>query len=253
LTTNYIIILEVKYIRGTIEFDEVFHQLIRTNEDGSKDVYHDPVLQVIGYQKNLYNWLFKNKYYDVPIIPLVIVAHPNSIVVTNSKNKHYINTIVRSNFLISKLENIENKYNRKVFERKDLKKLCRHLIKNNIEDCYEVLNTYNVRRVDLLSGIYCYRCKQLSVKREHGVWICTICNHINNEAYIDALNDYVYLVSDIITNKNFRMFTNVESRRVFNRITEKLNISATDKENSKSYFLPRNGFEIPKHSLEKTN
>jgi hypothetical protein len=54
ISTNFMIIPEVKNIAGEIYFDPIFHQLIRTL-DGKETVFEDPIVQISHQELQLKN------------------------------------------------------------------------------------------------------------------------------------------------------------------------------------------------------
>ncbi|MDF2947522.1 MAG: hypothetical protein K0S51_2201 [Bacillales bacterium] len=251
-TLKYAVILEVKNIVGILEFDDQFHQLIRVTDDGSKEAFSDPVVQVQECRRNLIKWLSKFSFKSIPIIPLVVAANQKSIIKTNSNSRKFKEMIIKSNYLLTKLDLIDSQYNDELLERNEVRRICKNLITKHIEDGYEILNTYGVNENDIKRGIYCLLCNAFNVKRQSDTWICEICKSCNKKGYIQALNDYILLKDNKITNKEFRLFTSTESNRVFHNIALLENLKYEGKGKNSKYILPKNGFSIPKHSLEKT-
>ncbi|WP_053433748.1 nuclease-related domain-containing protein [Sporosarcina globispora] len=56
LCSNFILILEIKNISGTIYFDPTFNQLIQTKQENERG-FPDPLIQARRQQKELSKWL----------------------------------------------------------------------------------------------------------------------------------------------------------------------------------------------------
>lgn len=76
LSQNYILILEVKNISGTLLFDHNFQQLIRTL-DGTEEAYPYPLTQIQQHEDHLKSWLAKNGFIVIPVHSLVVISNPS--------------------------------------------------------------------------------------------------------------------------------------------------------------------------------
>lgn len=79
LTPWYGGILEVKNIGGILEFKDNPPQLIRTREDGHKDGFESPVVQLERNAELLKDWLLHRNIH-LPIYGAVVLAYPKQIV-----------------------------------------------------------------------------------------------------------------------------------------------------------------------------
>lgn len=109
LSKKMILILEVKNIAGTLYFDNTFNQLIRTI-DGKEEAFTNPVVQVERQKFQLHSWLLQNKYEKLPIIPLVVLSNPKTIIKTSSNHKEISQKVLHSEILYKKIKDIESIY-----------------------------------------------------------------------------------------------------------------------------------------------
>jgi hypothetical protein len=72
-------VLEVKNISGVLEFKENPPQLIRTKEDGHRDGYESPVVQLERNRELVGDWL-RSRNIKLPIYGAVVLAYPKQIV-----------------------------------------------------------------------------------------------------------------------------------------------------------------------------
>ncbi|MFY4775400.1 nuclease-related domain-containing protein [Metabacillus sp. RGM 3146] len=106
LTRHYALIIEVKNLAGTLYFDPVFNQLIRTIEE-KETAFPDPLIQVNRQEHQLKNWLLKNKLPFIPIESIIVITNSQSIIRTSPNNKNLSKKIIRSENLLTKIQHIE--------------------------------------------------------------------------------------------------------------------------------------------------
>lgn len=87
LSQKFVLIIEVKNITGTLYFDPVFNQLIRTKE-GKERAFPDPILQVNRQESQLKNWFSQNRLPEIPIQTLIVFSNPQSVIRTSPENFH---------------------------------------------------------------------------------------------------------------------------------------------------------------------
>ena len=100
ICNEFILILEVKNIAGKLYFDPVFNQLIRTI-DWEEKALSDPLIQVKRHEEQLQRWLNRNKLPSIPILSLVVISNPSTIITTSSENRNLNkkSSIAIANFL----------------------------------------------------------------------------------------------------------------------------------------------------------
>ena len=72
-------VLEVKNIGGVLEFKDNPPQLIRTKEDGHKDGFESPVIQLERNRCLISEW-FQSRNIHLPIYGAIVLAYPKQIV-----------------------------------------------------------------------------------------------------------------------------------------------------------------------------
>ncbi|MBX0358014.1 nuclease-related domain-containing protein [Halobacillus sp. Nhm2S1] len=80
-TPSSLIILEVKNMKGELNFDFDNHQLVRIMED-RQDVFQDPFLQVHHQTFQLSRWLHMNQLPVLPIHSLIVIPNHGTKVTT---------------------------------------------------------------------------------------------------------------------------------------------------------------------------
>ncbi|WP_312755443.1 nuclease-related domain-containing protein [Rummeliibacillus suwonensis] len=101
LTAHYIIILEVKNIKGTVVLRQNPSQLVRTLPNGEVNVFNSPEPQLEEYMYQLKSF-FLNKGLNIPIYGAIVFPFTSSFIEQNSNKT----TILRKNELKSFIRNI---------------------------------------------------------------------------------------------------------------------------------------------------
>ena len=227
LTNQFVLILEVKNISGTLHFDQKFNQLIRTTSDGREEGFPDPFSQVSQQQKRLQDWLHTERFPRIPIETLIIIANPSTIIKSNSGS--HIHKLCHANRLHEKVHTFENRYKQDVLNIKGRKKLQRTIIKNLLPASIDIANRYHLERNDILTGVICPFCSARPMARVHGNWSCPHCSTTSKDAHHQTIEDYFLLISPFITNREFRRFTGLQSRYVAKRLLASIPSSGTKK------------------------
>lgn len=238
VTPSLIIPIDSKNHKGELYFDEQFDQLIQINE-GKKISYDSPLAQINRHQFQLRRLLQHHKYPPVPIEPLVVITNPSTIV-TASPNHKQIHKIIKSPSLLTKIENLEKRYKGEIFDHKQMQKLTKHLIKLHTPYEKSILEEFEIHGDDVLTGVYCPKCGTLPMTRLPRTWGCTSCGHTDKDAHLAAMEDYVLLYGNTITNQKLRKFLNLSSRSAATRILKSLNLEYVGEGKGRNYFLTLN-------------
>ena len=174
------LILEVKNIAGTIYFDPIFKQLIRT-KDGKETAFPYPITQLERQESQLKEWFRKNGLKEMPIFSLVVISNPQTIIRTPPENLKLSHKVIHRDFLPTKIIQIENSIDTQVLQEKDLKKLSRLLLKYHCEADFTILERYQITKDEVLPGVICPNCQHIPLARVHGYWHCPHCNSKNKE------------------------------------------------------------------------
>ncbi|MCH1627847.1 nuclease-related domain-containing protein [Fredinandcohnia quinoae] len=235
ITPSLIIPIDAKNHKGELHFDEQFDQLIQTYE-GQKTSYDSPLAQITRHEFQLKSLLQLYKFPTVPIEPLVVITNPSTIV-TASQNHKQIHKIIKSLSLITKIGNIEKRFKVEVFDHKQIQKLTKLLLKLNTPYDNSILEEFDLHEDDILKGVHCPKCGTLPMKRLPRKWECTSCGHSDKDAHIAAIEDYVLLFGNTITNQKLREFLNLPSRSAATRILKSLNFQFTGENKGRIYKI----------------
>ena len=242
LTPYFILILEIKNIAGEIYFDHTFNQLIRTKSDGKAEAFDDPILQVNRQRHQLLEWLKSKTYTKLPVETLVVSANSSAIV--RASNTHLNRKVIRKDFILLKIAEFKEAYNKKILSPKALKKISTLFIKEHTPYLPNLLEIYKIPAESLQTGVYCPTCFTFSMERRLRKWICRTCMTPSYDAHISALQDYVFLIKPTITNGECRHFLQLQSPAIAKHLLHSLHLAHSGHTKGRIYFL---------HSLRSNN
>ncbi|MFL6555663.1 MAG: nuclease-related domain-containing protein, partial [Bacillus sp. (in: firmicutes)] len=208
LSQNYILIVEAKNIAGTLTFDNVFKQLIRTHEDGTEEAFEDPRVQCQRLQSLLRNWLIKNRCNLLPVDTLVFFKSTSTILKTNSGDKTDFTKICKGRDVFNKIDAMEQRYQQEKIDTGTMAKIGELLLSQHSPKPINILKEYNLTEKDIRSGVCCPtdKCNYIPMNYKRGNWNCPACLIISKDAILITLSHYFYLYKPTITNLELRNF-----------------------------------------------
>ena len=233
-----ILILEVKNIAGKLYFDPVFNQLIRTI-DGEEKALSDPLTQVKRHEDQFQRWLQRNKLPAIPILSLVVISNPSTIIQTSPENRNLNKIVIHRDQLPTKIMQFEKQYHEPLISEKERKKIGQMIIKQHREANSPILEKFQMCKNDLLKGVHCPNCEQLPMVRSFGTWICPSCHHKNKNAHTTSLMDYALLIGSAITNREMQDFLQIPSANLCTRLLREMKLQPIGKNKGRSYVLPQ--------------
>ncbi|WP_394185228.1 nuclease-related domain-containing protein [Metabacillus halosaccharovorans] len=242
ISQKFILIIEVKNITGTLFFDQEFHQLIRT-QNGEEAVFPDPITQIKRQRLQLKQWLTNKQIPAIPIVPLVVVSHPNAIIQTSPKHQSINQIVVNRYYLSTRINQIERNYQKDVLSSKDIKKINRMLLKEHVPLDTSVLDQYEIKSTEVGKGVVCAACSHLPMIRVNGAWYCEQCQISEKESHVQALKDYYLLYGSQISNKHAREFLMISSPFLASRILKSMKLPSSGITKGKTYELTFKEFQ----------
>lgn len=240
LYSNFILILEIKNISGTIYFDSAFNQLIQIKQDNERG-FLNPLIQAKRQQKELTKWLNDLKI-SMPVEYLIVNSNPSTVIKTSSYHKNALDRVLHPDQLPDRIERLKMKYPLEILTAKELKKLGRSLVKKHCPANYDVLSYHDIQAKEIITGIQCPSCSRFSMKRARGTWKCAACSAPDKEGHIKALQDYFFLIDSSITNHQFRSFTRLSSSNIAKKLLTALSLPYSGEKKSRTYHIPLNFF-----------
>jgi ribosomal protein L37AE/L43A len=155
-------------------------------------------------------WLNENKVSSPPIESLVCFSNPQTIIRADSRIKA-AQTVIHSHNLLSKIEKMDLKHGMPIFTEKELSKFSRKLIKTHNEEDPNILERYNIKSEEILKGVQCPNCSEISMTRKRGMWVCSGCKTKSEKAHLTALEDFSLLLGHYITHQQCKDFLGLDS------------------------------------------
>lgn len=237
LTNKYAMILEVKNIAGSINFDTIFNQMIQM-KNGVEIALPDPTIQIARQESQLRLWLNKHHFPVMPIHTLIVISNPQTIL--RSNNKNISKKVIHAAFLPQKISKIHSEYNHNILLDKDIKRMIKLIKKFDTPQNPSVLNQYKIERGDILNGVFCEMCNHLPLYRVHGYWFCPKCKTKSKEAHLKALEHYHLLFGEEITGQQLKAFLIISSSALATRILNSVSVGFNGKGKGRVHMLPSN-------------
>lgn len=203
VTKHCLFCIEVKNISGRLDIEQGKSQLLRTRIDGIQDSFNNPAEQVKRHVR-----LVKKLAGGIPVIGLVVIANPQTIIGTAPSDVPILHMSGLSSIITSLMADYHS----------------HHLDVELVYQYFLELHKPALRKLpfsesDFLNGVLCPACFfKVPMFFQHGTFICPACKLRDKHAYEYALADYRLLIGEMITNQAFRRFCKVASRDAANRL-----------------------------------
>jgi hypothetical protein len=237
ISTRYILILEIKYITGTLHFDHL-NQVIRARDDGSEEAFQNPIYQVKRQRSHLTDWLSRNRVPNIPIHSLVVMSNPRTIIKSLPSHKDVLQYVTHSPYLQERIQVFDKMHSVEKLTKKEITKLSKLLVRQHTPDNPDLLKRYQIEEKDIIKGVYCTECFYMPVVRKNNTWVCPKCSKKDRKLHLPSLEDYALLFGASITNKEFCVFLQIHSRHVAKRILSNMDLPHTGGCKGRTYTLP---------------
>ncbi|MBY0121772.1 nuclease-related domain-containing protein [Bacillus sp. S/N-304-OC-R1] len=236
LTKKFALIVETKNMTGTLNFDfenEQFYQKVDEKYKG----YTDPISQAEMQKACIKEFLSKYNFPSVPVDYLVVISNPYAIISFIGHNPEAKQRVCKSHNLLKKIDMIESMYPHEILEEKELRKLSKLFVKKNTPPTVHILERYDIKKSELLTGIHCPLCDSLPIVRKKRKWYCPSCNSFSSDALECSLLDYFLLYDPKITNHEFRNFAHIESVDAAGRQLRSVRLISSGEKKNRSYSV----------------
>ena len=235
VTERCVIVISSKNISGKIHFDAVTSEFYRFNNEGEKMVMEDPQVQLAKHIRFLELWLKRRKIPHPPIDGVVVFTPRHCEFIAKPADKHICKTY----------QAVETVY--KILDAHAVSadspkpSRIRRVIESNL--CpYErppLCEYYRIDPRELKVGVKCVVCRKCTMERLYKIWICKACGHQDTNAHELALQEYFVLVSQQIDSREFRRFSDIESRHAVFRILSAANLITTGSKRNRRYLVKK--------------
>lgn len=226
-TKNFVLILEVKNIVGRVDYNEKTHQFLRKRQNGESESLTNPFDQLRRHIEFVDRQITKFKI-PVPIVGAVVMANPSTIIGTVPETY----PIFHASGLRTFIRNLKTKYSSEITSHQ-LEKLSKYFLSLHKPMNYDL----NISLDRIRKGVLCEKCNaQMGYK--NGIWACVKCDFRSRIAIYQGLHDYQLLISNKISNQEFRDFFNIKSMYAASKILSRLNFEYEGKTKSRNYIIP---------------
>jgi len=214
VTPHFLCLIEIKNILGKLDFDDVKRQCIRTTSDGKIDSLIYPVDQLFRHQ-GYFQILLKQLNIELPIVKVIVMANPSTIIGQLSTECPIMHSVGLPYFLWQQLQH----FGQQSLETSDFQRLLMHLKSIRQDKFWE----QKLMEDEWRSGVLCPKCAyEKSMFYSHGSWLCRSCGVENNEAFLQALQDYRLLRESYISTTTLCQEFNIPSKYIAYRIIKAL-------------------------------
>lgn len=214
LTPYFILIIEVKNISGTLYFDTDFNQMIRSTPE-KEEGFRSPLTQAASQKNHLFDFLSVHGFASLPIEYVITISHPSTIIKAN--DPAIADTVIHAEDLSEKIKKLTKKHAEKRLTTQELQRLTQLLIKSDIPLNPNILQKYQIPSTALRTGVQCPDCSYIPMERAKRKWQCRACGTTSVSAHKQAIEDYLLLLSPIISNQECRKFLHHSSTSTIKR------------------------------------
>lgn len=227
---HFLLILEIKNITGQLFYKLGHHEFGRIRMDGTKENFSDPFEQ--AYRHKLFvEDLLHSWGITMPVEYAIVIANQNAMLDESLRGLPI--------FHVSGLRRSINH----LFEKYPDTRMTEETFEMAAKRLIDALHRPNPKRrvpLDRLKkGVLCPHCEYQAVMQyTAGSWYCSSCSTRDKKALRQALDDYRLLVSERITNKEFRDFVGIKSMQVASKILSRLELEKTGNKRGRVYIIP---------------
>jgi len=221
ITSHFYVIFEVKNLKGLLQFDPDFDQLIRIH-DSHKEGFSCPINQVHTQSTHFTNWLERYNLPVLPVYPLVVISHPSTIIEVISNSELVKSKVLHAQGIQKKLHAIQLTHDCSgsvPLEPQEIHRLAKKLLRNHSPRKDKVLDKYSLSMKDLIRGIQCTHCQApLVVNHSSHNWYCQSCRREHAVGYSEALYDFKLIFGTEVELNELKQFLSIECRHKVRRI-----------------------------------
>ncbi|WYP26133.1 nuclease-related domain-containing protein [Alkalihalobacillus sp. FSL W8-0930] len=222
--SQFISIVEVKNIAGSIHFEQASGQMIRKLHDRVESL-PNPLTQIHRQHIQLQHFLLNHRFPSIPIKSLIAFSNPTTMMETDHPS------IIRAEYLPNKLEKIQSQFPVKKLKTTDIIKLTDCLKNAHVPERIFPLESYLIKPSDLRKGVDCPSCNQPNMTRskKNGSWYCIRCKHFSKPAHLQAIEQFSNIFDKKLTNKEARAYLSIESRHTAYRMLKEFEAECAKK------------------------
>lgn len=221
ITDRCCIVLESKNISDDLYFDEHSEEFYKIDKLGRETTYRNPYYQLMKHIRFMKEFFRLTDFPEMTVTGSVVITAKSSRI--RQKPSHYP---------IFKLESIIEKI-LQMYEFPSTVRLTNEQLESIEQLIWNQHTTfitrplceiYHISPNELSKGVECPNCGTLGMQRTGKTWTCSICNQKSRDAHKIAVQEYFWLVSKKMNNKDFRIFCQVDSVYAASRMLNSMDI-----------------------------
>lgn len=236
LSENYYLVVDAKNWQGTVVFGNN-GQVTRIDLDGAEKGFQNPASQTKIQSYRLHQWMIRNNFPNMFIENLAVISFPKTIIKTSSPNITIPNEVIHNTDFLMRIKELERKHKKMLLPMNQLMGIANTLKKAHEPLVRDIYSTYQFSQKDLIKGVSCPKCQAIPMIRQKRNWYCRRCKTSCADAHIRALNDYLLLVGERVSNREVREFLRVESPDVVKRLMRNAGYQLIGSKKGSKYIL----------------
>lgn len=236
ITPAFILIIEIKNLRGELLYNPSTQQLIQIDGDQKKS-QKNPILQAEAQKRQLMLWL---QHFGIPPIPIETIsvsANPSSII-TYSDDTFTPKKFIQVESLPTLFDTLYQTYTKKVYDPVSMQNLNRKLLSENTQYKPDLIRQFDISERHLVKGLVCMNCNRYPLEYKFRKWKCKYCGKIDTDSYKQKIFDYFLLFEPTITNRVCREILQISSPKTARHLLYSLNLKYTGKNYARKYHSP---------------
>ncbi|WP_194841420.1 nuclease-related domain-containing protein [Sporosarcina obsidiansis] len=212
ITPSIIILFEIKNIAGKLLVKQNPTQFIRQVPGGERTVLRSPIEELERKKYFFDQWLQERKI-TIPLMDYVVFAYQNELTIENMASSR----IAFSYEIPNKLRSME--MNSDILSQPQIHRLANELKQaHRMYESSPLTQKYDINSQELTSGVTCHTCNRLTMQWQAKRWRCQACGYLDPAAHYTTLQEWYWIKGDLLTNQQFRQFSNIRSRHVAKRL-----------------------------------
>ncbi|MRH41278.1 NERD domain-containing protein [Aquibacillus halophilus] len=235
LTPHFTLIIEVKNYSGTLYFDTISKQFIRTI-GGREDSFDDPIIQVEEQQEQLLDWLMTRNITSLPVDFIIGIINPKTIVEAHPDSQHIFQFILHLPHIKNEFLEVKSNYNEECLTLRELSEISGQLVRSHSPKVPDIHTPFGLKRSDFQRGVQCPNCLFLGMNRENRKWHCPRCYTVSKTAHLQAIDDYLLLINPSITNQQCKELLLLKDRHISYKLLSRSGLPFSGTNRGRVYY-----------------
>lgn len=236
LTPKVIFIIEIKNLRGTLEYNAHQKQIIQYVED-KQTSYLDPIIQAKIQKRKLDLWL-KKRGYQIPIEYLIVSTNTSTVIRNPWNDSEFNDRFITLHYLLFRLEERYAQYTKNILSSRDIQHLEKTILQEDVPLKVDLRRKYHLNENHFISGVPCTQCYHSPLIWKSAKWNCLKCGWKSRHAHKRLILDYFLLFEPFISNSTFRDFANIRNPRLAYRLLNSMQLEKTGGKKNRIYVAP---------------